>query len=658
MPLFRQRTNSAPASRKARLLHARHEGVVVNSMYSSLWMNARKRRKRGTSSSTGKASVIKEVLIMLLVFAVPILIILQSTKNSSSSGGGGGGGGDSSLWNTVSMPMSRSVLQQDGTPQTTKNSGDLIRGTVADAPANANENGFVSGLLDQNNGAKAQMDPQQQKHQAITTSTQGTDTSNTIAYVVPLWNCKDKALTDAAITLRHSIHLQSKRSTPDNTRSKGSVFSVYDYHMYALVLDTAASTCPDQLQIMTQLGYTVVTVANPVEKSKIRSEPLQQFMGKEKGQTMKDYIQLQAHVVVKEDVMVVLELDTLVLKPLDPLFDAILNTSNTARQQIHLEPSTTATAEATTALPPTTSHSRIDAFFVRDYPHTGYNRTPVVMVPGFWVARRDPTIVKQALDVIYKPNIYKQGNDPTSGWGEKGYTMYYSGGMTFAGFYTYFMDHIMPTSRAVELNSCRYHHSGQDNLFRNAPRFHPALAERYKGQCRSGAKQCEDCTKTAMTDIYTVHYSPLCKKSWTCTGEGSEGGGDNGMKVNTRMGKIGKYIHHLVGDHQYRLLYPHRSRMNLITHCFLSSDHCLKMQKKWHEIRKDAEDTLRAKAKDSKLLATGNQGQYKPGVFKGHCSAAGGAGYNTIKGITPGSMTMMSKLVWGDHHQQDKVTPQ
>ena len=213
---------------------------------------------------------------------------------------------------------------------------------------------------------------------------------------------------------------------------------------------------------------------------------------------------------------------------------AILDPKSTSQGQIARAHLTSRLERPNDELP-----EQIDHFFVRDYAHAGYDRKPVVYTPGFLVARRNPDIVREAVAIVHKGDFVK-GNTDKAGWGGKGYSMYFRGGMTMPGLFAYLMDEYH-SDTSVELSGCKFNHNGMDNRYRNAPRFHPSL-KAHVGQCRSGEAECLDCTTTDVESIYTVLYDDTCYYPWECVGEGEPGGSRKG-KIDTQTTTVGKYPH-------------------------------------------------------------------------------------------------------------------
>ena len=327
------------------------------------------------------------------------------------------------------------------------------------------------------------------------------DDQKVVAYVVPIWRCKliRDTIVDAALVLRHSIHQQSKR----NHRPSSGSRSTWDYQMYAMISGNL-DVC--QAPALEALGYTILQPGTPLHHDEISSDTLRQYMGDIPDGGPAQFHQLLAHTLVAPHhvLVVTMYLQTLLQKPLDDLFHGIASPVPSpegvaARQKI----------QSLQERPSDPLPDRIHHFLVRDYPHTGYGRKPVAMTPGFIVSRRDPEVATLGFSVIHSGS-YKDGNDQQSGWGGKGYTDYWRGGMGIAGFYPYLMETFFPKA-GVELKGCLFHHNGMDNKLRNVPRFH--MAEQHGGACRSGEAECEDCTTTSVDSMYSILYDHTCKHS-------------------------------------------------------------------------------------------------------------------------------------------------
>ena len=221
-----------------------------------------------------------------------------------------------------------------------------------------------------------------------------------VAYAVSLVKCGDKqstaaGLTDAVLVMRHSIHLTHLQSK-------------YDYKMYAIV-HKQAEACGQTLK---DAGFEIVLVDQPVDAEKdIRGAYLKKNIHKEWCCGEQEFIKLYAY-NLPDPIVVHVDIDFAFMKPMDDLFDAIIYDKDSpegkaARSRIPLE-------RPEEGFPDT-----IGAFITRDWPQVMPGRKPLYQA-GFLVARRDPSVIDEVVDVIKEGN-YTEGYSPQNGWGGKGY---------------------------------------------------------------------------------------------------------------------------------------------------------------------------------------------------------------------------------------------
>ena len=373
-------------------------------------------------------------------------------------------------------------------------------------------------------------------------SSSSTDPPVTIAYAISLVKCGDRqsnaaGLVDAALVLRHSVHLTSVR----NYEQSGSK---YDYKMYAIVHEDAISCS----QVLQDVGFELVVVPKPIDESEIRGDYLRKNIHREWCCGIDEFVKLYAYskVGTTEPIIVHVDIDFVFLKPMDDLFDAMLYDKDTpqgrlARSRIQLE---LRANKSTDPWP-----DKIGAFITRDWAQVNPGRKPLFQA-GFLVARRDPTITEETFNIIREGN-YTGGWTYWNGWGALGYGAFV-GAMAMQGLMAYYYDHVRPNT-AVELNQCRYNHMGMNVLFEYAPNFSRPKDPK-RGKCRNNLEYCEDCRKTALDDIYNVHFTQ-CRKPWNCIGVGAPGGTTpeaeaKGIKmdaIDTHSGNFGTYISSLNG---------------------------------------------------------------------------------------------------------------
>lgn len=128
----------------------------------------------------------------------------------------------------------------------------------------------------------------------------------TVAYAASVTGFKkgDTGLLESAAVLHQSIKLAMQKSAR------------YDYHIYAFAHPDAESIAPK----MKQLGYRIQIRDTPFDVSDI---PNKEFVAAQKGGCCfeKEYINLYSWLLLDYQVVIHLYLNTLVLKPMDDLFD-------------------------------------------------------------------------------------------------------------------------------------------------------------------------------------------------------------------------------------------------------------------------------------------------------------------------------------------------
>ena len=133
----------------------------------------------------------------------------------------------------------------------------------------------------------------------------------TVAFAVSVTGCGSDPLTEGAAVLKQSIHRASVR---------GSLGGRYNYKMYA-IYHPQAEACAKTLEA---LGYELLKRDTFVKVSEIEGDYLRENIEKNGCCGEKELIKLEAYTLVQHPVVVHLDLDVLVLKPLDNLFDVML----------------------------------------------------------------------------------------------------------------------------------------------------------------------------------------------------------------------------------------------------------------------------------------------------------------------------------------------
>ena len=466
-----------------------------------------------------------------------------------------------------------------------------------------------------------------------TTNATTTATSSTIAYAISLVKCGDHqtnaaGLTDAALILRHSIHVISCRNPESNSK--------YDYVMVAIV-HRQAVPCS---HILRKVGFQIMIVDSPVQRQDIQGDYLKKHIQKEwccghgecvviawhfvhpsftlrtrhpslvqtpiacsvhslsisllRAIKTDEFIKWFPYTMTDYPAVVHVDIDFAFFRPMDELFDAMMYPADS-------ELGRAARAKIATERPSEALPDRIDAFFTRDWPQVMPGRLPGYQA-GFVVVRPDPTVFEE-LAAIVKKGDYVSGYSRANGWGGLGYGGFV-GAMAMQGLMAYYYDHVRPNT-SVELNQCRYNWMGMDVRYRAQPNFNSRSAK--VGRCRNDKDTCEDCTITPLDQIQSAHYTQ-CRKPWNCIGIGVQGGA-RGSAIDTSAGSYEK---------------------------------CMEVVTKWHSLRTDFEAKLFRLTSDQRLLKAASH-TYMVEVFQGHCAGEGGKNYTPID-ATDDTFAMVPKL--------------
>jgi hypothetical protein len=298
-------------------------------------------------------------------------------------------------------------------------------------------------------------------------------------------------MSDASIVLRHSIHLNSIRSG----------VSKYDYKMYALV-HKQAEKCS---HILKDAGFDIIVRDSPVNLEEMKSKELRKQAPKAWCCGHAEFIKLYAYTMEDHPIVVHMDVDFLITKPMDDLFDAMLlgDTPEGLMARARIPREVYSTLVDVNYWP-----GDIEAAFTRDWGQVMPGRLPGYQA-GFIALKPSRQVFDQILDVIRTAD-YVEGFDRTNGWGGKGYGGFV-GAAAMQGLLAYFYDHVRP-GVWIELNQCRFNHMGMDVLYRAQPNF--KRNHKQRGQCRNNrgnSYECEDCMVTPLADIYSIHYTQ-CRK--------------------------------------------------------------------------------------------------------------------------------------------------
>jgi hypothetical protein len=236
-----------------------------------------------------------------------------------------------------------------------------------------------------------------------------------IAYAISLIKCGDhqstpEGMLDAATVLRHSVHQTSSRNP-----SSGSA---YDYEMYVLV-HTQAEKCAQELSL---IGYNVVVVNPPVYPKDIQGKFLRENVHSEWCCGSDEFIKLYAYNLTQHPLVVHLDIDFMMVKPMDRLFDAMLSQGEKNQQQM-LSLWDNIELQYPEQKKSILSYARINsikAAITRDYPDIAPGRIAGFQA-GFIVLKPNKETLNKYIEIILEGNFIPGFEYLKNGWGGKGY---------------------------------------------------------------------------------------------------------------------------------------------------------------------------------------------------------------------------------------------
>mmetsp|Transcript_15583 Transcript_15583/g.32911 ORF Transcript_15583/g.32911 Transcript_15583/m.32911 type:complete len:678 (+) Transcript_15583:67-2100(+) len=248
-------------------------------------------------------------------------------------------------------------------------------------------------------------------------------------------------------------------------------------------------------------------------------DKLRKFMHNDGCCGYTELLKLHVYGMVEHALAVHLDFDSLLLRPMDDLFDAMLaeedGDGEEARKKLPMA-----------KLPRTREvdySKRIDAAFVRDYNSVNHPSldAPVGYQGGFLVVRPDLDVLERYRTILRRGEFLL---GPRDGWAGKFGGFY--GDVTFQGILPYYYESVAPQGvhNEAELDRCIFNQMG-DNPRKSTYKFPRAtpLDEKKMGfhdtkQCRDGRTDCSDtdCQRIHPKDSVTTHFT-FCKKPWDCS---------------------------------------------------------------------------------------------------------------------------------------------
>ncbi len=259
-----------------------------------------------------------------------------------------------------------------------------------------------------------------------------------------------QGLSDGSKVLKHSIERAHKNSKFKNVK--------YVAFVHESAKDTPCAA------ILADLGFEVQAVPTPVNVADIQMKELRETIVKNGCCGEKELIKFYSYTLDSSAVVVHLDIDVIILRPLDELFKGIISGDATA-------------------------------YYTKDYNLVNPGREAGVQ-GGFFVVKPDRSIFDR-LNEIVLTGTFSVGQ----GWMKSGIGGFW-GGMTFQGLAAYYYG--KESTSGKEVSRCSY-----NNMVDN-----PKTKE---GVCRDGSPNgvCEDCRDIDANLVYTAHFT-ICEKPWKC----------------------------------------------------------------------------------------------------------------------------------------------
>jgi hypothetical protein len=238
--------------------------------------------------------------------------------------------------------------------------------------------------------------------------------ATTVAYVVTITGCDvhegqaDRFMTvDAGAVLAYSIHQNSVHG-PNGGR--------YNYDLYAFHHPNASS-CAKPLE---KLGYIVQERDTPIAVAEIRNEQFREHIQKWGCCGERELIKFEAFTLTEYPIVVLLDLDTLVLKPLDRLFDFLLDTRQLPDPDdlMYVDKPAAVGRNTNVTIPP-----HLDMLFTIDYATVDADADIKPFQGGFNMFRPNVTVLTDIMEIVREGDY----RFDSTGWGGRTGPMFWGG---------------------------------------------------------------------------------------------------------------------------------------------------------------------------------------------------------------------------------------
>jgi hypothetical protein len=316
--------------------------------------------------------------------------------------------------------------------------------------------------------------------------------------------------------------------------------------------------------------------------SNYTDEFLQAKVGQDGCCGHRENLKLRVYNLVQHPMAIHLDMDSIILKPLDELFDAMYYSFSHAKGIVARRRLNKLVAPTYKPAVPL-AEMTINAFYTKDYNMAKpYLAHAVGLQGGFILVRPDIQVYERLVRLQQKAPFVRGRDANGTGWYGSSYGSHIYGSMTIQGFLSYYFGDVA-NSTAVELHRCKFNQMADNprmSSHRGTPRPTPKDAKKagfFDLNCKDGrGSKCDDvqCQTWSINDTRSAHYN-FCFKPWACPNH------FEGISINEET--------------------------------------CADLHREWFRIRHSLEQTTIAA-----------NGTYHPEVYFGHCSKTGLGGYISI----------------------------
>jgi len=287
---------------------------------------------------------------------------------------------------------------------------------------------------------------------------QGSNTNDqgviTIAIASTITACGSDRFAEGAAILKYSIDL---------TSIHGPKGGKYDYKMYILHHPEALE-CSLPLK---DLGFQLVERPTPVNVSDIRGDILRERIVRNGCCGERELIKLEAYRLTQHPMVIHLDLDVLVMKPMDPAIDLML----------HPERAATMNLSSFVMWPENPIPDHISLMFTKDYNVVSPRRKDKPFQGGFFMIKPSLETYRDFVNIVREGDYLDTRR--AKGWGGK--VGPFHGGMTIQGLLPWYYEYLHP-GQVVELNRCVY------NNMADNPTTELSVNDVAQGYCRTNQK--------------------------------------------------------------------------------------------------------------------------------------------------------------------------